>query len=571
MSRFVCKYDEHNNCIDVEILRENALPLQMLGKGGALRELSILPKSLAEDDITEHLFVFLGFGLGFAYAEFVKQYPKAIVAVVDKEKDIFDALNHQIPNDVLVLHDDIENALIKLSKWQNLHNGKPFYPIINPFYQRLDRDFYADLKQKLQASQQFDFWAKVRFPKFKNHKTKLLLIYSNYFLLGEVERACAELDVEFRQLSIENHEVGTQEFVELLLREVVSFRPDAILTLNHSGLDHEGVLMDLIEKLQMPLISWFLDNPHLILTESNKHNSKFLHIFTWDLDNLASLKAEGMENVYYLPLGTDSIRFNPKNINKAVPKTWKNNVSFVGNSMLYKVESSFTKSGLNQAENSSGLWKTFLELSEDFIYSPLQSVDDFFRTQTTTDKILFYEQYKKLQPAEKLALATGITREATRLYRQNCLENLFDHQPLLVGDDGWKTIFKDEKRKWFWHDAINYYSELPFFYPHSKINFNCTSMQMKNASNQRVLDVPATNSFIITDFREQMQPMFEIGKEIICFTEQAEIPELVKYYLAHESERKKISEAGYKRVISCHTWKHRLLEIIKTLKEKFSN
>ncbi len=572
MPRFKCKYDEQNNCIDVEIARENGLPLQMLGAGGIKRELSILPQSLRENEVDNHLFVFLGLGLGLAYQEFKLKFPKAKVAIVDKELDIFAALNHQIYTDDLLLHhDNPEIILQKLSNWQSEQVGKPFYPIANPFYQRLDRNFYGNLREKLLASKKFDFWGKTKYPKFKGKNTKLLIIYSNYFLVGEIERACKQLNIEYKPLAIEDNEVASQEFVELLLKEIVSFKPDAILTLNHSGLDQEGILMDLIERLQLPLISWFLDNPHLILTEHNKQNSSFLHIFTWDMDNIISLKAEGLENVYYLPLGTDAERFNPKNIYTPVPQEWQSEVSFVGNSMVYKVKKSFEKSGLSQKENSKELWNIFLELSHDFISSPEGSVDKFFDAQTKDTKITFNQIYKNLEPDQKLALATGITRESTKVYRKNCVEKLFDYSPLLVGDPGWKNIFEHEKRPWFWHDAINYYSGLPYFYLHSKINFNCTSMQMKNASNQRVLDVLATNSFILTDYRKQMETMFEIGKEIICFNDQAEIPDLVEFYLKHESERKKISEAGHKRVISCHTWKHRVAEIITVLKDKYGN
>ena len=128
-------------------------------------------------------------------------------------------------------------------------------------------------------------------------------------------------------------------------------------------------------------------------------------------------------------------------------------------------------------------------------------------------------------------------------------------------------FLEKEKRPWRWHAPINYYDQLPYFYPHSTINFNCTSMQMKGASNQRILDVPATGSFVITDYREQMENMFDIGEEIICYKNNEEIPDLIRYYLNHGKEREAIVRKGRERVLKCHTWTHRMSEILSVMKE----
>lgn len=42
-----------------------------------------------------------------------------------------------------------------------------------------------------------------------------------------------------------------------------SLRPDFLLTINHSGLDREGIVSCLCQHVQMPLLSWFVDRPDL--------------------------------------------------------------------------------------------------------------------------------------------------------------------------------------------------------------------------------------------------------------------------------------------------------------------
>ena len=564
MSRYKCICDEHNTCIDIEVCREDASSLCILGSGGAQRELASLPKEI---DVEAYLPVFLGIGMGHAYHEFRNKYPSLPVVIVDKEKDLWLAAGIRIDDENTFIIDENEGqkALLALTKWQELHGNKPFFPIAHSFYQRLDKAFYGDLQEKLKASQKFDFWGKARSPKFKNSTTRLLLISSKYFLLGEIEIACQRLGIECKHLLLESDEIGSQEFIAQLLQEVIVFKPDALLTLNHSGVDREGVLMDLLEKLQLPFVSWFVDNPHLTLAAYTGLTSPWLNIFTWDRDNIPSLKALGFENTYYLPLGTDPERFHPRNKEVKVPSTWKSDVSFVGNSMLEKVEKSWKKSNFPKK-----YLKDFLAFGVDFSKTTERSIASFIENEARPQYKALTDFYKKIESKEeKLAFQTGLTWEATRDYRFECVKQLFDFKPLLLGDEGWKTLLLKEKRQWRWHHPIFYYTELPNFYSHSKINFNCTSMQMKGASNQRILDVPAAGAFIITDWREQMDAMFDEKTEVICFREKEEIPDLVRYYLKNERERESITLAARKRVLACHTWDKRVEEIIRVMREKY--
>ncbi len=458
MARLTARY-ENGICVDIEIKRENALPFQMLGNGGKNRELAILPKDF---DQTKHLAVFLGYGMGIAFAEFRRRYPAAPLAIVDKEQDILEALNFSCPEGVLLISEhDKKEAITKLTKWQEKNQKKALYPVINPFYQRLDREYYGFLREHAAASQKFNFWDKAKYAKFQSSSPKLLLISSKYFLMGEVETACKNLKLEYRHIQLGNDEIAHSEFVRQLLEEIVSFKPDALITLNHLGVDREGVLMDLINKLELPFISWFVDNPHLILYSYEGLTSPFLHIFTWDFDNVPSLKAKGFNNVYYLPLGTDAERFNPKNKEKLVAPAWKSPVSFVGNSMIDKVQKRLDACNLPKR-----LYADFFALAKDFISSPKRIAEKFILDdgkQLFPALIKYYQE--QFDTEEKLAFETGMTWEATRVYRLECVKQTLDFNPLLVGDHGWNVFLEKEKRPWRWHAPINYYDQLSQLLP----------------------------------------------------------------------------------------------------------
>ena len=534
----------------------------MLGPGGPKRELDILEGF----DPTARLPVLLGSGMGHALRALLDMLPPELpLAIVDKEEDILalTALRVHFPHERISWFsaDNPDECLSQLTRWQTQHGNLPLTPLVHPFYLRLDRAYYGALRDRLKASMQFDFWSHAVRPRFRSSPPRLLLMTSKYFLMGEVVRACERLEVPHRLLTLEDEEVAQQEFVERLLTVVLDFNPDAILTLNHLGVDREGVLMELLAQLQLPLASWFVDNPHLILHLYDKLVSPWAAIFTWDADNLPGLRELGFEHTFHLPLGTDPERFSPAQRVKPPVASWRSEVSFVGNSMVYKVAKRMQKMHFPAVllRGYRGLAAAFGESDERLVrtFLPRYSADMFASYQALPDN------------EARLAYEALITWEATRQYRTRCVRQILPFNPLIVGDRGWRQNFKHESLSWRLHSELSYYSELPAFYPWSDINFNCTSKQMKGAVNQRIFDVPAAGAFVLTDWRDQTESLFEPGKEIICYREPEEAPDLVRYFLAHPEERRRIVQAARTRVLAEHTWTHRVQRILTQLRETY--
>ena len=113
---------------------------------------------------------------------------------------------------------------------------------------------------------------------------------------------------------------------------------------------------------------------------------------------------------------------------------------------------------------------------------------------------------------------------------------------------------------------VNYYDELPQVYGATAINFNATSLQMKAAVNQRIFDAPAAGGFVLTDFREQLAELFEVGEEVACFREPGEIPELVRFYLKHPQVREKMAAKARQRVLAEHTYRHRVAVMLDVMR-----
>ena len=100
-------------------------------------------------------------------------------------------------------------------------------------------------------------------------------------------------------------------------------------------------------------------------------------------------------------------------------------------------------------------------------------------------------------------------------------------------------------------------------YSRSKINLGFSSCNTDDAAERilqirlRDFEVPMSGGFYLVEYMEELEEFFEIGKEIVCYTDREDLVEQVKYYLRHDSEREKIRRAGHERCLRDHTWQKR--------------
>lgn len=378
--------------------------------------------------------------------------------------------------------------------------------------------------------------------------------------MGEAVRAFTRLGAPHHFLTFPEGAADVEDVVRSLNEAIDAFRPDFALTVNHLGLDREGLTAGILARRGVPLASWFVDAPELILPLYAPPRPDLTAVFVWDADAVAPLRAAGLPHVRHLPLAADETRFKP-----APPPPsghpWRAEVSFVGNSMVIK-----TRSRLAFANPPEPLALAFHDLGRDFGQSPERRVGDFLR-RARPDLAPAFEAMPSLE--RRLALETALIWEATRQYRQECLARLMPFAPLIVGDPGWLETFGQEGVAWRRVPELAYYDELPRFYPASLVNFNATSRQMKGAVNQRVFDVPAAGAFLLTDRRRQMEDLFEPGREMAVYDHPDDIPGLVRHYLDHPEERRRLVAAGRRRVLADHTYPRRMSQLIGHMRDIF--
>lgn len=83
----------------------------------------------------------------------------------------------------------------------------------------------------------------------------------------------------------------------------------------------------------------------------------------------------------------------------------------------------------------------------------------------------------------------------------------------------------------------------------SKIALVFLSSWNKDTYTRRCFEIPATRTFMLSQYTEDLASMFEPDKEAVYFKTPDELVKKIKYYLEHEEEREAIAKAGYERLL----------------------
>ncbi|SFM08012.1 spore maturation protein CgeB [Desulfomicrobium norvegicum] len=381
---------------------------------------------------------------------------------------------------------------------------------------------------------------------------RILLISAKHYLMAELICGCQARGLEHAYLFLGGIS-SAAELEEKLRVEVDRFAPDFLLTMNHLGLDREGLVSEFCRQRELPLLSWFVDRPDLFLPQYRNLDNPCLAYAVWDADAIEPLADAGHGAAFHLPLAVDLSRIHF--VTDALPLR---DVAFVGNSMQAAQEKCWALSA--QSDRLRGFWE---DVAGKFTASDTRDLSEFVGRENSEAGRL----REACEPSPRAALDSFVYWRATQLHRLKCMQALLPFEPVVAGDEHWRPLLGDAS--WTYAGPLHYYSDLPGFYRSTRINFNTTSMQMKGALNQRVFDVPASGGFLLTDYREQLAAAFELGKEVVCYRDVEEIGDLVRHYLANSSSRERIALRARQRIEKEHSYGHRMATICANMKRLF--
>ncbi len=517
------------------------------------------------------ILVVLGLGLGYHVAELARRFPEAKLVVIEGVPEIYELAKEHgcgIDGEVRFITGlTPDDALRKVTEYQMERGLAPLSVLALSSAVSAFSSYYRPILETLNRTVSIKLWDRLKYSKFKTDKLKVLLIDTGYFLVKEAENALSSLNHEVRRIAFPPLKKGgkggfldqqnSPAIVPALIESILEFKPDFLLTMNHLGFDEDGVLTEFFKSIEMPVASWYVDSPKLIVKAFKKNVSPWLSLFLWDKSYIEDMEAMGFDSVLHLPLGTDESLFKPLAAGKHGKMLSKYfcDVGFVGNSMVVPVNEWMGKI-------DADLHPMVGKAAEDVALSGNPD-GDIMKVLSDMERA----RIEGLSGKDKMDFEAAVLWKATLLYRLSCLEMLKGLNVSIYGDSAWKELLGDKGFKLF--PPLNYYKELPLFYNACKINFNATSRQMSEAVNQRVFDVPACGAFLLTDYQKGLEDLFDVGSEVITYKDKSEIPELVKFYLKYPDERQKVALRGRERVLKEHTYKHRMNSMIEFMKQRY--
>jgi ubiquinone/menaquinone biosynthesis C-methylase UbiE/MoaA/NifB/PqqE/SkfB family radical SAM enzyme len=100
----------------------------------------------------------------------------------------------------------------------------------------------------------------------------------------------------------------------------------------------------------------------------------------------------------------------------------------------------------------------------------------------------------------------------------------------------------------------------------SRITINRHGEVAENfANNMRLFEASGCGSLLVTDYKDNLNELFEVGKEIVAYRSEEECAALVNYYLKHPQEAERIACAGQARTLGDHTYSKRMEKTAEVL------
>jgi len=92
-----------------------------------------------------------------------------------------------------------------------------------------------------------------------------------------------------------------------------------------------------------------------------------------------------------------------------------------------------------------------------------------------------------------------------------------------------------------------------------------------NANNMRLFEATGVGALLITDDKDNLGELFEVGKEVVTYSSPEEAAEMIRYYIAHPEEARTIARAGQSRTLRDHTYQRRMEELVPILERYLAN
>lgn len=337
-----------------------------------------------------------------------------------------------------------------------------------------------------------------------------------------------------------------------LLQTIRDIQPDVLITLSHpSDLFVRG-----IEHIPIKRVVWYVDEPdHLIQKEHGKYDDIY---FSWNefgerlKNRKGNLKEEMIVGAFPLPhIKTDALYCE---------------VGFVGSiddQSAFRMQC--TKDVLHELDQ-------IVEKKLHQIKTPIQSLtasSALGQPELEHINLLLNPTNQRLGMTAQQALILYLHQECIQKRRLELVCALGGLDVKIFGSPTWEDLLRGTPIEGAYQGRGISYDECCNFYASCCISLNIHPPYLHSGPNQRDMDIPMCDGFLLTDLhlhaQERMSGFFAPDTEIALYNDAAELRKKVEYYLAHPDERTAVTQAAQARIQKDHLFSKRVKIILNNL------
>ncbi|SFL40211.1 spore maturation protein CgeB [Lachnospiraceae bacterium KH1T2] len=386
---------------------------------------------------------------------------------------------------------------------------------------------------------------------------KLNCVYVNFKDIGFVDLAWGILECG-HECEFLNLPCGNVDFDEEYLEETIKFfkdnKTDIAFTMNFSPTVGEACKV-----VEIPYAAWFYDMPvQAVYTPQAKYETNYF--FTFDKYQEKEFRRIGLRNICYLPLAANITKTGKLNISKADEDKYSCDISFIGS--LYNEKATAYRDYYLRASDKVRNELDRL-LSDGFAkWDGKEHITHVMNEELVMDLNIICGE----RPSEVIGISDSdyfelklLSYSLAKVERIEMLKKLDQYRTVLYSGDNDIEIPGIDIR------PTLAYEEVPKVYYLSKINLSICLHSIISGVPLRTFDIMGTGGFVLSNYQQELEELFDIGKEIVVFHNFEEMQDLAGYYLKHDEERIRIGINGYKKVAGNYTYPIAVSKMLKVI------
>ena len=371
------------------------------------------------------------------------------------------------------------------------------------------------------------------------------------YIHASMVRAFRTLGIEVLELPFPQREENLPE-----LKSLASGKPTVIFTLDLPlYLPSGNSVKNIQETLQIPWVIWFVDDPEGYGFPECCNPARTV-LFCWDREITNQICLQGSWKgipPIHLSLASDPELFYPQ---AGLPLLFPQGV-FVGstahsNPMLDKA----IQKAPGFSNDVSNLWEIW---KRDLSRFPHRLAREYLEKRTGKGmETLPHDPLARLW-VQAMVYALGIRK------RRELASRILGEDGGVFGDQGWHGITGD-----LYRGKVAYGDDLRRLYNGAGFILDIRQPQARTGLTQRMFDASACGRPVLTEFSPEIESFFDPEKEVLVFHTLEEAQEIKKWIFTHPQTAMERGGRARTHILALHTYRHRAVQILKTLQRFFS-